>query len=229
MPARNALKIYTENSFYHIYNRGVEKRKIFIDQQDCSVFLSYLKDYLTPKDVKGLKQSLASKDSSAPEKNKALKMLSLRNFSSEIDLLCYVLMPNHFHLLIRQKSYNSIDHFMRAIGTRYTIYFNKKYRRVGSLCQGVYKAVLVSSDEQLLHLSRYIHTNPTEIGTLESQPSSMPEFLGLRQTPWIKPQPILDFFSKNDPHDSYKKFVSGSPSIDISIISQVALDFTDED
>lgn len=133
MPAKNAIKIYSPDTFYHLYNRGVEKRIIYVDDQDRSVFLSYLKTYLLPQDKIKLNQILLSKESLPKEKNAALKLIHLKNFTDEIELHCFALMPNHFHLLVRQKSENSIDHFLRALGTRYSLYFNKKYHRIGSL------------------------------------------------------------------------------------------------
>lgn len=96
------------------------------------------------------------------------------------------------------------------------MFFNKKYKRVGSLYQAVYKAVLVESDQQLLYLTSYIHRNPLPerlipkeeiLSVLYSQPSSLPEYLVERQTNWICPEEILIFFSKIDRALSYKSFV----------------------
>ena len=204
MPARNSTKAYVENGYYHIYNRGVEKRIIFLDQQDYAVFLSYLKDYLLPKNEKELYERLSNPSVSSKEKDKALKLLHLNNFSQEITLLSYCLMPNHFHFFIKQKSANAIDKFMNSLATRYTMYFNRKYKRVGTLCQDVYKAVLINSEAQFLHLSRYIHKQAL---ALKNQPCSYPEYLGLRQTLWIKPDEIISFFSKTNPSLSYRNFV----------------------
>lgn len=204
MPAKNSKKTYVENGYYHIYNRGVEKRVIFLDQQDHSVFLSYLKEYLLPKKEKELYERLSDPQISSIEKNKVLKSLHLNNFSQEITFLCYCLMPNHFHFFVKQKSADAIDKFMNSLATRYTMYFNRKYKRVGSLYQGVYKAVLVSSDEQFLHLSRYIHKQALN---LNNQPCSYPEYVGSRQTLWIKTDEILSFFSKTNPFLSYQNFV----------------------
>ncbi len=203
MPAKNSTKTYVENGYYHIYNRGVEKRIIFLDQQDYSVFLSYLKEYLLPKNEKELYERLSDPQISSVEKNKVLKSLHLNNFSQEITLLAYCLMPNHFHFFVKQKSISAIDKFMNSLATRYTMYFNHKYKRVGSLYQDVYKAVLISNDAQFLHLSRYIHKQALDI----RQPCSYPEYLGLRQTLWIKPDEILNFFSKTNPSLSYQNFV----------------------
>src|SRR3989344_1972051 len=152
MPAKNSRKQYLENGYYHIYNRGVEKRKIFLDRQDYSVFLSYLKEYLSPKDENALYSILSDDSSTLQEKDRARKLLRMNNFLQEIILLAYCLMPNHFHFFVKQKSAGSIDKFMNSLGTRYTMYFNKKYKRVGSLYQGVYKGVLVTNQEHYLHL-----------------------------------------------------------------------------
>lgn len=215
MPARNSLKQYLENGYYHIYNRGVEKRIIFQDQQDYSVFLSYLKEYLLPKNEKKLYEKLADPQISSREKDRILKSLRINNFAGEITLLAYCLMPNHFHFFVKQKEAESIDRFIQSLATRYTAYFNRKYKRVGSLYQGVYKAVLVTSEPQFLHLSRYIHGQALRLQgeTLqEKQPCSYPEYLGKRKTEWVNPQEILSFFDKENPSLSYENFVKQNDS-----------------
>ena len=160
MPSKNSVKVYSEAGYYHIYNRGVEKRTIFADQLDYGVFLRYLKEYLLPKDEEGLRNQFSKSGISYKEKDTILRMLRMNNFFSEIILIAYCLMPNHFHFLIKQKSAGSIDKFMNSLCTRYTMFFNKKHKRVGSLYQDVYKAVLIESDERLLYLTSYIHRNP---------------------------------------------------------------------
>lgn len=212
MPARNSIKQYTENGYYHIYNRGVEKRLIFLDQQDYSVFLSYLKEYLSPKNELELRQKLSDPNTSYKEKDKVIKLLRMNNFYGEITLLAYCLMPNHFHFFVKQKSAMSIDKFMQSLCTRYTMYFNKKYQRVGSLFQAVYKAVLVETEQQYLYLSKYIHKQALALQgeTLqgsEEQPSSYKEFLKERITEWIKPEEVLSYFSQVNPTLSYKSFI----------------------
>ena len=106
-------------------------------------------------------------------------------------------MPNHFHLIIKQTEANNIDSFLNSLATPYVIYFNHKYHRVGPLFQGVYKGVLIESDEQLLHVSRYVHLNPHLSSSLPVKewrninlPYSLPEYLGNRNTPWVKPEQI---------------------------------------
>ncbi len=236
MPAKNSRKIYYENGYYHLYNRGVEKRTIFLDQQDYGVFLGYIKEYLLPKEEDKLYERLASKDLALQERDKIYKLLRMNNFSQEIKLLAYCLMPNHFHFFLKQKSAGSIDKFMNSLGTRYTMYFNKKYKPVGCLYQGVYKAVLIDSDEQLLQLSRYIHRNSPLLENKSAtkglpfracqnwvwEKSSLPEYLGQRKTEWIHPEEILSYFSKSNPQLSYQSFVEETE--DLSLIGKQTLD-----
>jgi len=220
MPAKNSTKVYIKNGYYHLYNRGVEKRVIFEDKQDYAVFLSYLKEYLLPKDEKRLRKKLADPLISPQERDRILKTLRMNNFSTEVNLLAYCLMPNHFHMLVQQTRETTIDSLMNSLCTRYSMYFNKKYKRVGPLYQGVYKAVIIDSDSQLLHLSRYIHRNPlalqgVALQTLSDQPSSYAEYVGMRNTQWVHSKGILSFFSKKFPSLTYKAFVSQREELEL--------------
>ena len=216
MPAKNVRKKYVSGGYYHLYNRGVEKREIFRDRQDFQVLLSYLKEYLQPKNQEALLQQLADASLDYEEKEIILRKLNLCNFSDSLSLLCYTLKPNHFHFQVKQTLPETIDHFLNALGTRYVMYFNKKYKRVGPLFQGNYKAVLVESEEQLLQLSRYIHAqslNKTPEGNiLEESPSSYPNYLGKVKQDWVKTGDILSYFKalkRTADHDilSYQSFV----------------------
>lgn len=183
MPRKNSLKTYVEGGYYHIYNRGVEKRKIFLDNQDYSIFLYFLKECLNP-----------------PNPSEPLNFKRYINLCNEIDLLAYCLMPNHFHFQVKQNSKNGIEKLMRGIATKYVMYFNKKYKREGRLFQGVYQAVLIDREEQFLHLSRYIHLNPVELpnvglSKLDKYPySSYKNYLGIKKAKWLKPKEVLDCF-----------------------------------
>lgn len=229
MPAKNSIKDYSPECFYHLYNRGVEKRLIFQDEQDYKVYLSYLKEYLLPKDENLLRQMLNFPEIGSIQRSKVLQALAMNNFARSIDLLCYSLMPNHFHLLLKQHEEDAIDKLMNSLGTRYTMYFNNKYERVGKLYQGVYKAVKVNTDEQLLHLSRYIHGNPFEWFEIPlsrwqevSTPFSLPEYFGVRATSWVKVDEILSFFSQKKRSSSYLEFMEQKP--DLAAISNLAID-----
>lgn len=227
MPARNSRKSYMAGGYYHLYNRGVEKRKIFLDKQDYSVFLSYLKEYLSPKDEKSMLEKIGSQKITWPEKDKLIQALKRNNFAESLTLLAYCLMPNHFHFFIKQKDNNTIDSFMNSLGTRYTMYFNKKYTRVGSLYQGVYKAVPITTHEQFLHLSRYIHRQALFLkgeAFLEKYPSSYYEYLQKRNTSWIQPQEILTHFSEKNPNLSYETFISKNEYFDEPLISPFVIE-----
>ncbi|MGD0523161.1 MAG: transposase [Candidatus Microgenomates bacterium] len=207
MPAKNSLKTYISNAYYHIYNRGVEKRIIFLDKQDYAVFLSYLKEYLLPKDKKKLQQALINSNLTGEKRDDILKSLRMSNFANEIILYAFCLMPNHFHLLIKQNQANSIAKFMNSLCTRYSMYFNKKYIRVGSLFQGVYKAVHIKREDYLLYITRYIHFQARKIGQKPAHPSSIEDYLGVNNTGWIKPNEILSYFSKTNPNLTYQSFM----------------------
>ncbi len=176
-------------------------RIIFEDEQDYKTFLKYLKEALSPPpDPKFLKIVVPLQGASFKGVPRQPK-----NFQEQIELLAFCLMPNHFHLLIRQSNPESMESFMRSVVTRYSMYFNKRYERVGKLFQGHYKACLVDDENYLLHLSRYIHINPLEYeNNLKNAYSSYRNYLGLIKTEWVKPELVLSFFDKAD-----KTFFSG--------------------
>jgi len=212
MPSRYLIRQFTQNTIYHVYNRGVEKRKIFLDEQDYKVFLSYLREYLSPKPTLN---ELVKKEFSF--KDRIFKGIPRQpnNYHGQIELLAYCLMPNHFHFLIKQNNHiNSLKEFMHSLLLRYSMYFNKRYERVGSLFQGKYKAIIVMDETYVLHLSRYIHINPAEYTkNLLTAYSSYPEYVGVRNTDWVKPKLVLSYFNNQKfvpefkKTSTYKKFV----------------------
>lgn len=228
MPAKNTVKQYVENSYYHIYNRGVEKRTIFKDKKDYKVLLSYLKEYLSPPpDPKKLLKTITFKGSTF----KGIPR-QINNYHNEIKLTAYSLMPNHFHFLIKQDSQRSIKAFMQSLATRYTIYFNKRYKRVGSLFQSIYKAVLIDQENYLLHLTRYIHLNPQAyFKDLSQAYSSYAEYLGKRNTSWVHPSEILSLFtpatlSIPKSINTYKAFVEDYQKNSQEVLGNLTLETT---
>lgn len=180
MPSRNVIKQYAAESYYHVYNRGVAKQLIFMDEQDKRQFLKIVSRHLDP--------SVTSVKSNG---------ISYRKFDLDLELLCYCLMGNHFHLLLYVKDDGrTLTAFMQSVLTAYTMYFNKKYRRVGTLFQGVYKASRISSDSYLLHISRYIHLNPRTYKSYRF--SSLAYYTGKEPPDWLKPQKIISLFEGVD-------------------------------
>lgn len=131
-----------------------------------------------------------------------------------VTILCYCLMSNHFHLLVRQETEVPITACMLRLGTSYAKYFNTKYEQVGSLFQDRFKAKLVETDEYLVHLSRYIHRNPIKLllptpgVELASYPwSSYPTYLNGNKSQLVDHIYILNYFKKDNPSKDYKSFV----------------------
>ena len=203
MPAKNVVRFYTENQYLHIYNRGVENRKIFMDEDDYEMFLYYLFIYLADPEV------------ISNHYPKLRGHLKRNNLSGKLEMIAYCLMPNHFHFLVHQKDIGSATSLIKQVINAYTRYFNTKYHRVGPLMQGKYKAVVVENDNQLLHLSRYIHQNPLKINfvltALKNYAwSSYAAYLGLKPNIFLKPQVILDYYSQTSPDLTYSSFVEAS-------------------
>lgn len=178
---------------YHIYNRGVEKRVIFIDDIDYRVFLNLIKRYIDEK----------------PHVNAHKVPYSW--LGDEIELLAFCLMPNHFHLLLYQIKEGAMKKLMQNVCASYTSYFNKKYKRVGHLFQGVYKASTVMSDSYAQHISRYIHLNPDNYRDWEY--SSLPYFLDQKKSGWVKPKRILKMFDNIHDYDDFLKDYEGQKEI----------------
>ena len=191
MPAQNLHRENKEGIYSHIYNKGVEKRIIFNDEEDYEVFQGYLKDYLTaPKDPESIKKAFTVHGRifrGTPHQPK--------NYFNKVDLLAYNLQPDHFHLLLHQKTQNSLQGFIRSLCTRYSMYFNKKYKHTGALFEGPYKSVQIK-DEALLLLTRYLHKT--------GDYSTYPEYLRLRDTPWVSTGIVLSIKNKEG---NYKNFV----------------------
>lgn len=148
-----ALKFF-RGEYYHIYNRGVEKREVFLDGADYFRFILGMREF---NDMESISNIYRLQDASIVKDTKEKKPL--------VKFICYCLMPNHFHFLVQQIEDDGVSKFMQKLGTGYTKYFNKRYERSGVLFQGVFKAKHVLNDEYLLHLSRYIHLNP--LSTIE--------------------------------------------------------------
>lgn len=215
MPAKNAIKEYHESGYYHLYNRGVNKKLIFLDDQDYKNFLYYLKVYLCSEELQ-------------VEYLKLYPSRKLKNYCNRLKLLAYCLMPNHFHLLVWQKDAEAINYFMRSLTVKYAMYFNKKYKRIGPLFQGVYKAVRVTSEPQLIYLSKYIHRNPIKLTSgrvLEVYKySSYQNYVGLFNQEWVKREEILDFFSQTHYSNSYKNFVEEMDERDLLMVKDLTIE-----
>lgn len=130
---------------YHIFNRGVDKRKIFSDQKDVSRFFQSMLVFNCTEPVGSLYEQSFQKEKS---KSKPL-----------VRFVAYCLLPNHFHFVLEQVVENGISNFMKRLLGGYTWYFNNRHKRSGSLFQGAFKANHIDSNEYLLHVSAYVNLN----------------------------------------------------------------------
>lgn len=186
---------FVNGEYYHIFNRGVAKMQIFSNSYDYNRFMKTFLYYI----IDGAKPKFSIFTPTTTE---------LDNTKRIVDVICYCLMPNHFHFFLQQKREGGITEFLSKLSNSYTKYFNVKNHRVGPLLQGEFKAVHVEKNEQLLHLSRYIHLNPLVgyiIKDLEDYRwSSYLEYIGLIKNSICSKEIILDQFKSPA---EYKQFV----------------------
>ena len=198
--------VLATGEIYHVFNRGVERRTVFTNKRDYERALETINYYRFT--------SLPVRYSHFLNLTKTQKENVLASLDDvEATIFSFCLMPNHFHFILKQEAENGISRFMANFANSYSRYFNTKYQRIGPLFQGTFKAVHVESDEQLLHLSRYVHLNPVSSflvkeGQLDSYPwSSLPEYLKLKrddENDISDPKLVLGQFKKID---EYQKFV----------------------
>lgn len=178
--------------YYHIYNRGVDKRHIFNDKQDRERFL--------------LAMNVLNDANFIP--NKSIGKVNLNNIFHQrnpyVRIICYSLMENHYHFELEQLAENGISLFMARLSNSYTKYFNTKHNRKGRLFESSYQAKNISNDDYLLHVTRYIHLNPLDLHEPGWKKSGISDWTSslkfLKTYPWsscqsymgIKKDPIID-------------------------------------
>lgn len=149
---------FAPDEWYHCFTRGVDKRQIYMNERDADRFamLLYTCNATKPIHISNL--------TSLPRQGPALPyVLNLERGTPLVDIGAYCLMPNHPHLLIRERDYGGVTTFMQKLLTAYTMYFNKKYERTGALFSGRFKAVHVESDPHFRRVVNYVHANPAEL------------------------------------------------------------------
>ena len=196
--------VFANGEYYHIFNRGIDRRPTFNNAREYSRATSLIKFY-RHKEIPLRYSQLINQ----PIETRTKLLAELFESERLVDIVCYCLMPNHFHLLLKQLSENGISKFISNFTNAYTRYFNTKNERVGPLFQGVFKAIHVESDEQLLHLSRYIHLNPIASSIIADsqleyyQWSSYPEYINKHTSGLIQRELITNMFESTE---DYKEF-----------------------
>lgn len=179
---KNKSRQFDAPAYYHVFNRGVAKQKIFVDAYDKQKFIGLMERYLL-------------------NEHEAVRGDGLPYTVHPVRVAAYCLMGNHFHLLLFQdEDPGDIGRFMKELTTAYSMYFNLRHRRKGPVFEGMFQAVHVMSDSHFDHLTRYIHLNPRTYQTYRW--SSLPEYLGHRSTPWIHKELATDMVP-----DEYSQFM----------------------
>lgn len=195
------------NEYYHIFNRGINKQPIFLGIRDYRRITDVLDFYsFADLSLRFSKFLLLSKEERIAFWNRVKK-----ENERLVEIICYCIMPNHFHILLKQKEENGISKFMATLQNSYTRYFNTKHGKIGPILQGQFKAVRIEDENQLFHVSRYIHLNPyssfvvKELIDLKRYPwSSLLEYIGESNARVCSKEVIIANFKKDK---NYQQFV----------------------
>lgn len=189
--------IFAENEFYHVYNRGTDKRDVFLDEEDYARFFESMVEFNVADPIGSLfelsyrkKHQLGGSTSKESKEQGSLD-------EKLVNIVAYCLNPNHYHFVLQQVVEKGIEKFMQRLGTGYTMYFNKKNDRSGALFQGRFKAIHISSNAYLLHVSAYVNLNNQvhQLGSLASK-SSWIEYTHPEQGGICKKDDVLGQFRK---------------------------------
>ncbi len=198
---------FVNGEFYHIYNRGVDKRNTFEDREDLDRFFQSMDEFNTMEPIGSIYEN------SFRKKNVQLGG-STSKLDKLVDFVCYCINPNHYHFVLLQLVDNGISEFMKRLSGGYTYYFNNKNKRSGTLFQGTFKSVHINSNEYLLHISAYVNLNNKvhQLGGLTSKlvKSSWDEYVGKskgRQIVFCEKDIILSQFKNST---EYKVFAESS-------------------
>jgi putative transposase len=193
MPYRTTPLV--NDQVYHIFNRGVAKMPLFSDKRDYTRFLATIYYY----QFQGPKPQFSQLN--------RFKDFKFENNKKIVEILGYCLMSNHYHFLVKQLQDNGISEFINKISNSYTKFFNTKHNRVGPLLQGQFKAVRIGDDNQLVHVSRYIHLNPVS-GFLtkdlnEYVWSSYLSYIGFHTDRIVSRELILSMFQTEQKYEQF--------------------------
>lgn len=181
--------------YYHVYNRGTDKRPIFNDLKDLDRFMLSMKEFNSIKPVGSIRDLFHDKHQPR------------RPTSGLVEFVAYCLNFNHFHLLLKQNVDNGISEFMKRLGGGYTKYFNDRYKRNGVLFQGRFKSSHVDSNEYLLHLSVYINLNnkQKEEDSKAISRSSQEEYTSVGKDGICNTEIVLSQFKNRNHYNDFAK------------------------
>jgi hypothetical protein len=201
MPKQNVDKTLLANTYYHVYNKGLNKKALFKDKEDFVFFIDLLKRYLS-------------------EGNYTDKYARFYpSYRGELEIISFNLQPKYFHLLLLQTdNKHAMSALMRSLANSYTSYYNKKYRKHGPLFDGTYKATSIDNQEFLAQISRHIILVDDKYSKWPY--SSLPYYLGQKHADWLNakymhevldksPSSYLAFLADKDGYKSSLKYING--------------------
>ena len=206
MPKRKIPLVNQE--IYHVFNRSVAKQPIFHNKKENETFLSLLEYYRFPNPPLRFShyQRLNTQD-----KTKLLRGLYKKN-KHLVEIYSFSIMPNHYHLLLKQSLNSGIMNFIRLIQNSYARFLNLRYKRSGSLFQSPFKAVRLETDEQFIHVARYIHLNPLtsfvirDFNDLKSyQWNSYLDYLSFTLRKFINTSFLMNYFKNIEKFEEFTK------------------------
>ncbi|MFT5036599.1 MAG: putative transposase [Candidatus Azotimanducaceae bacterium] len=184
------------DTFYHVYNRGDQKQKLFLEKSDYVRFLFLLLHLQSPELVTRTERRVGDflKRGTFKIPEKEIEEIVASRY---VDIINFCVMPNHFHMTVHTKTDTGLSRYMHRISNAYAKYFNTKYERTGHVFQGTYKAKIIDTDQQLNYLSAYIHNNPHELSHWKNRAHTYPwsSFQDYQSNRWgqlLQPQIILD-------------------------------------
>lgn len=203
--------IFANEEFYHVYNRGVDKRNIFLDDYDRKRFFQSMTEFNVVEPIGSIYEKTIA--------DKSLGRLASKS-KDLVNFIAYCLNPNHYHFVLEQKMDDGIEKFMHRLGTGYSKYFNNKYQRGGALFQSKFKSVYINSNEYLLHLSVYVNLNYNfhpekngngKLGRLASKFawSSWDEYCGRNNLNFCRQNIILDQFNNQKEYEEFAQKTLG--------------------
>lgn len=201
---------FIPNSYYHICNRSNDERPIFLDENDYARLLFSILFYQAPIPFYNLgrQTSYFVRHSMFNISSGTLKKVVT---TRRVELNLFTIMPDHFHLLVQERTRRGISLYLQRLQNGYAKYFNTKYKKRGHLFQGAFRAIPVETDEQLLYLSAYIHRNPRELREWRNKEAKYPwsSYQDLiKKNRWgelLKPDIVLNQFSNTNTYHEFLK------------------------
>lgn len=192
---------FVNDEYYHIYNRGTDKREIISDGRDLKRFFQAMDEFNVLEPIGSIYEN------SFLDKNLKLK----RKQQKLVEIIAYCVIFNHYHFILKQLADDGISKFIQRFANGYTKYYNNKHQRNGVLFQGTFKAIHIDSNEYLLHLSAYVNLNNKvhKLGSEMSKlsKSSWGEYIGESLENFCEKSVILEQFKNTR---EYKEFTEDS-------------------